>query len=187
MFEKHTRVRRAVAAASAFAGFALFAPSALAVGNTDTVAGTTQSLLSVAVSTPATAFTTGFQPGGTANTTGALLVTDTSSSPTLQVADLTSTSNNGKMQLLNPNGILNPAGCSASESVLGQALGVSVTGTGVTAHSVSLSGANQTVATATAPVAAGVWTTNYSQSIGSGETLLTGCLYNVTATYTLSS
>src|SRR5581483_9923805 len=42
MYEKHSRVRRAVAAASVFAGFALFAPSALAVGNTDTVAGTTQ-------------------------------------------------------------------------------------------------------------------------------------------------
>jgi hypothetical protein len=51
---------------------------------------------------------------------------------------------------------------------------------------VSISGSSQTVASSTSqPLAASLLTANYSQSIGSAETLLTGCVYSLTATYTL--
>ena len=159
---------------------AMSASPAMALTTTDTVTGTAQPELSIAVSTPASAFTTGFQPGGTANSAGALLVTDTGSTPTLTAADVTSASNKGHMQLLNP------ITCSSSAAFLANPLSVTVTGTGVTSTPISLSGTGQTVAAASAPVAAAVWDTAYQQTIGSGETLATGCVYTVTTTYTLS-
>jgi hypothetical protein len=51
---------------------------------------------------------------------------------------------------------------------------------------VSISGSNQTVASASAqPLAANLLTTNYSQTIPSNEVMLTGCVYSLTSTYTL--
>lgn len=178
MFKRNPRIFYRVAAAGAVvAGMAVSAPSAMALANTDTVTGTAQPTLSVGVSTPASAFVTGFQPGGQATSTGALLVTDTSATPKLSVADTTSASNKGQMQLLIP--------CSGSESALTNPLQVKVTGTSVTSTQVGLSGTAQITAQTASPVAAGVWTSNYTQNINSDEALLTGCVYTVTATYTL--
>lgn len=173
-------VPRVALVLTSFGAMALFAGPAMALSTTDTVTGTAQPVLSLAVSTPASAFTTGFQPGGTANSSGALLVTDTSATPTLTAADLTSGSNKGDMSLLNP------LTCSSSEPHLLNPLSVTVSGTGVTSTPISLSGINQTVAAATGPIAAATWNTAYQQSIGSTETLATGCVYTVTTTYTLS-
>jgi hypothetical protein len=41
------------------------------------------------------------------------------------------------------------------------------------------------VATASAPLAAAALTTSYSQAIPSAQVMLTGCVYTLTATYTL--
>jgi hypothetical protein len=184
MFTMKSRaLLRVTAAGSAVAGIAMFGMtgSAAAISTTQTVAGTTQSSISLAIGTPVSGFTTGFQPGSTATTSGTLVATSTSSAPALQVEDATSTSNKGHMQAA-------ATGCTSSESALTDALSVTVpSGAGFTSSgAVSVSGTNQTVASATAPVAAATVTTNYSQTIGSGEALLTGCVYNITNTYTLS-
>lgn len=162
------------------AALGIFATPAMATSTTDTVTGTVQSDLAIAVSTPATAFATNFQPGGTATSSGALTVTDTSATPTLTAVDSTSTSNNGHMQAA-------ATGCTGSEAFLANPLKVGiVSATGLTGSTISLSGTPQTVATASAPVAAAVWNTSYSQTIGSTETMTAACVYNVTVTYTLS-
>jgi hypothetical protein len=169
---------KSAAALMAIAATGVLASPAMANTTTDTVTGTVQPSLSLAVSTPAGAFTTGFQPGGTANSAGALLITDTNATPALTAQDVTSLANKGHMQPL--------LACTGSAAFLASPLSVTVTGTGVTSFPISLSGATQTVATAAAPVSAAIWSTAYQQAIGAGETLAAGCVYTVTTTYTLS-
>ena len=80
-------------------------------------------------------------------------------------------------------------GCSGSDSSLANPLSVRVSSPlgGVTsAGAVSISGTDTTVASATNQLlAANVLTTNYSQVIPSTEVMATGCIYTMTATYTL--
>ena len=164
----------------ALAAVAAEAAPALAASSGENVSGTTLSELSLTAGTGAL-FTTNFSPGNTATATGALTATDTNSSWTLQVQD-TASSNAGKMKAA-------ATGCTGSSAAIANPLAVNVTSPlgGVTsAGSVSISGTNQTVASASAqPLAANVLTTNYSQTIPSSEVMLTGCVYSLTATYTL--
>lgn len=121
-----------------------------------------------------------FQVGKTATATGSLTATDTSGSWTLTAQDQGSGA--GKM-------VAGTTGCSGSDPTLADPLQVSVTSAlgGVTsAGTVSLSGSNQTVASATSQtLASNAFTTNYTQVIPSTEKLLTGCVYTITVTYTL--
>ena len=159
MFRKDPRLLlRAAIAVSAVAATSVFASSALAISAGEPVTGTALSSLSLTAGTGA-AFTTNFSPGNTAST------------------------NAGKMQALG-----GPT-CSGSDSVLSNALSVSVSSPlgGVTSNSpVSLSGTNQQVASATSQLlAATLLTTNYSQTIPNNQVMLAGCVYTLTATYTL--
>jgi hypothetical protein len=158
----------------------VFATSAMAASSGESVSGTTLSALSLTAGTGAV-FATNFSPGNTAAATGALTATDTNASWTLQVQD-TASSNAGKMKAA-------ATGCTGSDANLANALQTKVTSLlgGVTSNGfVSISGTNQTVASATAqPLAANVLTTNYQQVIPSSEVMLTGCVYSLTATYTL--
>ena len=171
---------RAATALAAVAATGLFASSAMAVSAGEPVTGTTLSALSLTAGTGAV-FATNFSPGNTASSTGALTATDTSNTWTLQVKD-TASSNAGKMQAA-------ALGCTGSDPVLTNPLQVSVTSPlgGVnSAGTVSLSGTNQTVASATNQLlAANVLTTNYSQVIPNSQVLLTGCVYSLTSTYTI--
>jgi hypothetical protein len=155
------------------------ATGAGAASTTQPVSGTALETIAIAV-TPA-AFTTNFRAGSTATTTGVLTATDTNASWSLAVHD-TATSNPGHMGAA-------ALGCSGSEAKLENPLSVSVTSVlekVTSAGAVSISGSPQTVASSTSqPLAAAPLTTNYSQTINSGETLLTGCVYSLTATYTL--
>jgi hypothetical protein len=171
---------RLLAALAAISAPALFAARAFAATTTSTLTGTVQSNIAIAVGTAPLPFTTGFYPGGTATTSGTLVVSDTNATPTLTVQDATSTSNYGHMHAA-------ATGCSGSEAALANPLQVTVSGTPFTsAGTVSLAQSATTVATASAPVAAATLTTSYEQKINSSETLLAGCVYSVTATYTLS-
>jgi hypothetical protein len=82
-----------------------------------------------------------------------------------------------------------PLGCTGSDAQLANPLDVTVNSLvpGVTsAGSKSISGTAQTVASSTsALLAANLLTTNYSQVIPSSEIMLAGCVYTMTATYTL--
>jgi hypothetical protein len=178
-----TRVRpasMALISACLITALAILPKAASAASTTQVVSGTSLGTLAIA-STAATAFTTGFQAGSTATTTGALIVTDTSPNWSVTVED-TATGAPGHM-------VAGITGCSGGEAALQNPLSVSVTSPlgGVTsAGAVSISGAPQTVASATNQLlAASIFTTNYSQTIGSGEILRVGCVYSLTATYTL--
>jgi hypothetical protein len=146
---------------------------------TEVVTGTTLGTLAL-VGTPV-AFTTGFAPGQTASSTGALEAIDTSPSFTLSVSDA-ATGSPGHM-------VAAGVGCTGSEAHLHNPLSVSATTAagGVTsAGAVSISGALQTVASATA-AAPGLtsFTTHFSQVLTAGEAMLTGCVYSLTSTFTL--
>src|SRR5260370_37371097 len=110
------RISAAVASASALA---LLASPAMALTAGEPVTGTTLSSLSLTAGTGAV-FATSFAPGNTATSTGALTATDTNNSWTLQVADTTSTSNNGKMHAA--TGLT----CTNSDPVLANALKVNL-------------------------------------------------------------
>jgi len=174
-----TKVCIGIAISAAVATGVTATPGLAAVG-TELVQGTTLASLSLSAGTGAS-FSTGFTTGGTATSSGALTATDTSLSWTLQVKD-TASSNPGHMAAA-------ASGCSGSDASLANPLSVQVTSPlgGVTsAGSVSISGTNQTVASATSQLlAANVFTTNYTQVIPSTEVLRTGCVYSLTATYTL--
>jgi hypothetical protein len=170
----------ALAAICVIAGSAAFAAPAMAAATAgEAVSGTTLSTLTLAAT--GAVFTTNFNPGGTALTTGALTATDTSGTWTLQAEDLAS-SNAGKMQSSGGT-------CTGSDAVLTNALTISITSPlgGVTPSSaITLSGSNQTVATGSgALLAASVLTTHYSQVIPSAQVMATGCIYSLTTTYTL--
>jgi hypothetical protein len=179
-FRTHLTPGRTLTSLAVFAGFAFAAPSALAVSVGESVSGTTLSALSLTAGTGAV-FATNFSPGNTATGAGALTATSTNTSWTLQVKDGAS-SNAGKLAAA-------ATGCTGSDANLANPLQISVTSPlgGVTsAGTVSISGTNQTVASATNQLlAANVLTTNYSQTIPASEVMLTGCVYSLTATYTL--
>lgn|GEM_PF-3128711 len=143
------------------------------------VTGTTQGVLALTAGT-APLFTTNFQPGGTATANGTMTATNTAASSTLAVIDNAVTTA-GKMDAATG------ATCTGSDASLTNALTTGVTGSGVTTSGVkTLSGTGQTVATAAAPISAVVLTAAYSQVIPSAQLMLTGCVYTLTATYTLS-
>lgn len=123
---------------------------------------------------------TPFGPGRTATASGSLTATDTSTSWTLQAQDTGTGA--GSM-------VASATGCTGSDPQLANPLQVSVTSTlgGVnSAGTTSLGAGNQTVASSTsAALAATVLTSNYTQVIPSSQTMLTGCAYNITVTYTL--
>jgi hypothetical protein len=169
-----------IAALATVGAFAALVPSAFAADQT--VAGTTLGTLSLSVNTPA-AFGSTLSPGTTATGTGGLLATSTNPSWTLSAKDAAATTP-GKMD--SAGGPL----CTGSESSLQSAVSVTISGGGTSAGPVTLSGVDQKVASAggsvpTAPLAAAVLTTGYSQAIASTEVLTTGCVYSLTATYTL--
>lgn len=183
MFTKTRLATRLAVTSSVIAtAMALAAGSEPAVAATATqqVSGTALGILAIASVTPAT-FTTGFQAGSTATATGSLLTTDTSPSWTLSVED-TATGAPGHM-------VAGATGCSGSASSLQNPLAVTVTsvlGGATSAGAVSISGTNQTVSSATNQLlAASIFTTNYSQTFAADEALRTGCVYGLTATYTL--
>jgi protocadherin Fat 4 len=146
---------------------------------TEVVTGTTLGTLAL-VGTPV-AFTAGFAPGQTASATGSLEAIDTNPGFTLSVSD-TATGSPGHM-------VAAGIGCTGSEAHLHNPVSVSATtaASGVTsAGAVSISGALQTVASATA-AAPGLtsFTTHFSQVLTAGEAMLTGCVYSMTSTFTL--
>jgi hypothetical protein len=166
--------------AAGIVALAIGPASAGAASSNQVVSGTTLGVLAIAAA-PAAPFTTGFQAGSTATTTGLLTLTDTNPSWTLSVNDA-ATSTPGHM-------VAAAAGCNGSEPSLQNPLSVSVTsllGGATSAGPVSISGSPQPVSSATNQLlAANIFTASYSQTINSGESLLAGCLYSLTATYTL--
>jgi len=182
MFKTRSRaLMRAAVAVSAATGMAMVAPAmASAATTTQTVSGTTLSDISIAIGTPLSAFTN-FNPGGSAAASGTLVATDTSAAPGLTIQD-TATGHPGHM-------VAAATGCTGSEAFLANPLGVTVSGTGwtsATGSPISVSGTAQSVASASAPQSASTLTTAYAQSILISEAMLTGCVYTLTATYTLS-
>jgi len=163
--------------AGAFVALSTFASPALAVGAGELVSGTTLGTLAL-TGTSAT-FGTNFDPGGTATANGLLTATNTAASSTLTVGD----AGTGAGHMVKA-----ASGCTGSDAQLTNALTTNVTGTGVTSagvKSIPASASPVTVATASAPIAAAALTTAYSQSIPTSQVMLTGCVYTLTATYTL--
>jgi hypothetical protein len=142
--------------------------------------GTAVATISLSNGTGA-ALTTNFNPGGTATASGALTATDTSPSWTLSVKDAAA-SNPGHMAA-------GAVGCGGSAPSLTNALQVQVTSAlpgAVSAGTISITGTDQTVASATNQLlATSVMTTNYTQVIPASQVMRTGCVYSLTATYTL--
>jgi hypothetical protein len=131
------------------------------------------SALSLTIGTPATF--ANFRPGQTATGSGSLVAT--ALPPwTLTVADLGS----GAGHMVKAG-----TGCNGSDSQLTNALTVSVTGSGTSAGTKSIGATPTTVASGSNILVAAVLTTNYSQVIPASQTMLTGCVYSLTATYTL--
>lgn len=136
-------------------------------------------VLSISVVSPVTL--SNFGQGQTATGSGDIAITNgTGSSWTLQAQDQGS----GAGQMVS-----SVAGCTGSDSLLQNALEVSIStsASGVSPGSVTLSGSPQNVATATgqAPLAAASLTANYTQVIPMSEVMLTGCVYSLTVTYTV--
>jgi hypothetical protein len=154
------------------------AGSAMAATAGEIVSGTT--LGTLALTGSFATFTTGFEPGGTATATGLLTATDTNGSATLTVGD----SGTGVGHMIKATG----STCTGSDAQLANALTTNVTGTGFTsagAKAIPIASSPVTVATAAAPIALDLLLTTYTQVIPGSEVMLTGCVYSLTATYTL--
>lgn len=168
-------MRKLLLIAGVVCGFATAAPAAFAgVAGNQQVGGTTLSTLSLGVSTP-TVLLSGFAPGSVASGSGALLVTSTNPW-TLKAAD--ATANAGHLAAA-------PVGCTGSEAATVNQLVLNTSGgSGSTASAgpVSLSGTSVAVANG---LFADLVTTSYTLALGSTETLLTGCAYSTTVTYTV--
>ena len=161
---------------------------ALAAGSTASAAEATSAAQSVSAATlgtlslsvPLPVVMSGLQPGISATGTGALVVVSTKSSWSMTVQDTAVTA---------PGHMLAAAtGCAGSTASLASPLSVQVTSLlgGVTsAGPISLSGAAQSVATATGVLGAAALVTSYTQPVSASEALLTGCGYSISATYTL--
>jgi hypothetical protein len=160
---------------------ALGTPSAaLASSAGQSISGLTLETLSLSVPTPVGL--SGLQPGSTSTGTGSMLVVSTKGSWSLSVQD-NAAGTPGHM-------VAAGVGCSSSESSLVSPLTVSMTGTGVlgsvsSSGAVAISGSAQSVASGTGVLGTAVLTTSYTQPVASSESLLTGCSYSLTATYTL--
>lgn len=177
----HRLVRVASPLAALIAAGAVAGPAAAAGTASQVVSGTTLGVMSL-VATPA-AFTTNFAPGNTAQSTaGTVTATDTNPGWSITVQDLAS-SNQGKL-------IAAGTGCTGSTPTLANQATVQLTplvGTGITIPAaVTINGTAQTVASATAaPLAGMAFTTGYSIVIPSNEVMTSGCVYSMTATYTI--
>jgi hypothetical protein len=169
------------AATAAIGALGVMPSTAAAVDVGDTVTGTTLGTLSLTVGTGAT-FGTNLAPGATPTAVGALTATSTNPSWTLSVKDNAATGTPGTMDAA-------AAGCDNSVAELPNATNVTVTSAlpGVTsAGQKAISGASQTVASASSQLlAANLFTTNYSVAIPASTALTAGCVYSMTATYTL--
>jgi len=131
------------------------------------------SALSLSIETNATLAP--FQPGQTATGSGTLTVAAPLGSWTLKVQDSTGAGFMAKAA----------AGCAGSDAQLTNRLSVTVTGSGVTsAGSKLIDGTATQVANGPLTVAT-ILTTAYAQIIPASQTMLTGCAYTLTATYTL--
>lgn len=121
-----------------------------------------------------------FRPGQSATGSGSLTATDPSATWALTVLD----AGTGAGHLVKA-----AAGCAGSDAQLTDPLTVTVTGLagGVTsAGSKAISATPTIVASGTsALLLPTVLTTNYSQIIPTAQSMLTGCVYSLTATYTL--
>jgi hypothetical protein len=171
-----------LAACAAAIAFAAAAPSAQAASVGEGIAGITSGTIALTAGTGAV-FATGYSPGSTATSTGVLTATTTNPSWTLSVQD----NGAGAGHMVSGN----PALCSGSDAQVTNSLQVAVTAPGSlggfqSAGTKTISGSAVTVASATAQLlAASVLTTNYTQVIPSGQVMLAGCPYGLTATYTL--
>lgn len=167
------------------------APAAALTGSaTDTLSGTGLGTLSIGVSTPASAWSL-FQPGSTATSSGALLLTSTDPNWTLTAQDAGAAATAGHPLAASANPL-----CAGSEASAGSSA-ASVKVTGITGIDSTVAGAFHAIgaspvvvaqpATSALPVAAVTGLTSYSLPIGAGETIATGCPYSMTVTYTLAS
>ncbi len=156
------------------------APSAQALDQL--VSGTTLSTLALTAATPAVF--SSLSPGSTATSTGGTLIaTSTSPSWSITVKD----------QAAGAPGHLVAAGvgCTGSASSLGNAVSVTVTplvanGAITSAGAKTVSATNATVISATnALLAATVFDTAFQQIVATSELLTAGCVYTMTATYTI--
>jgi len=123
-----------------------------------------------------------FRPGQTATGSGSLTVIDLTiaSSWTLTVSD----AGTGAGHMVKAAG---PT-CTGSDGQLTNALTVTVPSSGVatSAGLKTISGTATTVSTGTTTLTLGIGlATNYSQTIPASQVMLTGCVYSLTATYTL--
>jgi hypothetical protein len=147
------------------------------VGASLGVAAPARALITLS-STPVTL--SSLSDGSTATGSGTLLITDSSGSWTLQAEDQGAGAGHMTAAVI---------GCSGSDAELIDPLKVSVSSsvTGVTDEpAISLSGTNQTLATATsAPLTGASFTTSFTQVIPPGELLRSACGYSLTVTYTL--
>lgn len=169
----HKKLLTALTAAGALA----IAPAS-ALAATETVTGTTTDSLSVGVSTAAAAMTN-FTAGNTATTTGVLAVTATGNWY-LKVLD-SSTTTPGKMDKLVDTTCLSTDG----DASLTNALSISADAlAGTDAGAKSLSGTATTLANGSLSDTVNL---SYSQVIPVTQKMKTGCIYSVTATYSVSA
>jgi hypothetical protein len=157
--------------------------AAMAVGTTDTVSGTTLGSLALAVGVNP-GFGTTLRPGASLTNNGTLIATSTNPVWTLNVKDAGATP--GKMDAATPGLLL----CAGSADNLANSLNVAVTASGAISDGVTaISGSDQSVIHTTAeaplPIAAATLNTSYTQAIGAAEILTAGCVYSLTATYTI--
>src|SRR3954454_2188721 len=170
------------AACAAAIALAVAVPSAQAASVGEGINGITSGTIALTAGSGAV-FATSYSPGSTATSTGALTATTTNASWTLTVQD----NGAGAGHMVSGN----PALCSGSDAQVTNSLQVAVTAPGSlggfqSAGTKTISGSAVTVASASAQLlAANVLTTNYTQVIPAGQTMLAGCPYGLTATYTL--
>lgn len=173
------------------------APAAMATDQTVSAVG--GQTLSINTAT-AVIFSSLFTPNSTFSGTGTVAAVSTSPTWTLNVKDGTG---DGHMQALNGVDIsglgltgYTTAGtlstCGSSESELANAPTVTASGVPVigdaAGHTVTLSDTDQAVANSTTGVLPlTTLTTTLSQHTNAGEQLQAGCLYKVTATYSISA
>lgn len=145
--------------------------------------GTASALISLTAQTPAT-FGTTLAPGATVTSTGGTLTAvSTSLSWSLTVKDAAA-GNPGHL-------IAGNTGCTGSTSALSNAVKVTVTpviavGAIIGAGQKSISATDTVVSSSTnALLSTAVFNTVYQQTIGGAEILTAGCVYSMTATYTL--
>jgi hypothetical protein len=177
----HTK-QSLIAGCAAALALAVAVPSAQAASVGETIAGTTSGTIALTAGSGAV-FASGYSPGSTATATGVLTATTTNPSWTLTVQD----NGAGAGHMVSAN----PTLCSGSDAQVTNSLQVAVTapvslGGFQSAGTKTISASAVTVASATAQLlAANVFTTNYTQVIPSGQVMLAGCPYSLTATYTL--